>query len=75
MNMLKESNPLVFKHTKSINDNVKNINRIIDFKKGEFTKSIEDYKYMVRKQIKEEQVKEVLENLFLDKWTQKKSMY
>ena len=54
MNKLKQSNPLIFKHTKSINDNVKNINRIIDFKKGEFTKSIEDYKLMVRKEIKEE---------------------
>ena len=72
MNKLKQSNPLVFKHTKSINDNVKNINRIIDFKKGEFTKSIEDYKLMVRKEIKEEQVKEVLENLFIDKWKNKK---
>ena len=72
MNKLKQSNPLVFKHTKSINDNVKNINRIIDFKKGEFTKSIEDYKLMVRKEIKEEQVKQVLENLFMDKWKNKK---
>jgi len=72
MNKLKQSNPLVFKHTKSINDNVKNINRIIDFKKGEFTKSIEDYKLMVRKEIKEEQVKQVLENLFYEKWKNKK---
>ena len=60
MNKLKQSNPLVFKHTKSINDNVKNINRIIDFKKGEFTKSIEEYKYMVGKKVSENQVKEVL---------------
>ena len=72
MNMLKKSNPLIFKHTKSINDNVKNINSIIDFKKGEFTKSIEEYKYMVNRKIKEEQVKEVLENLFRDKWENKK---
>ena len=72
MNKLKQSNPLVFKHTKSINDNVKNINRIIDFKKGEFTKSIEDYKYMVRKEINENQVKEVLEKLYFDKWNNKK---
>jgi len=72
MNKLKQSNPLIFKHTKSINENVKNINRIIDFKKGEFTKSIEDYKLMVRKEIKEEQVKEVLENLFYEKWKNKK---
>jgi len=72
MNMLKKSNPLIFKHTKSINDNIKNINSIIDFKKGEFTKSIEEYKYMVNKKIKEEQVKEVLENLFREKWENKK---
>ena len=72
MNKLKQSNPLVFKHTKSINDNVKNINRIIDFKKGEFTKSIEDYKLMVRKEINENQVKEVLEKLYFDKWNNKK---
>tara|TARA_Y100000114_G_C11556904_1_gene229918 strand:- start:57 stop:545 length:489 start_codon:yes stop_codon:yes gene_type:complete len=70
--MLKKSNPLIFKHTKSINDNIKNINSIIDFKKGEFTKSIEEYKYMVNKKIKEEQVKEVLENLFREKWENKK---
>ena len=42
MNKLKDSNPLIFKHTKSINDNVSRINQIIDFKKGEFTKSIQD---------------------------------
>ena len=72
MNKLKQSNPLVFKHTKSINDNVKNINRIIDFKKGEFTKSIEDYKLMVKKEINENQVKEVLEKLFYEKWNGKK---
>ena len=72
MNKLKQSNPLVFKHTKSINDNVKNINRIIDFKKGEFTKSIEDYKLMVKKEINENQVKEVLEKLFYEKWNNKK---
>ena len=72
MNKLKQSNPLVFKHTKSINDNVKNINRIIDFNKGEFTKSIEDYKLMVRKEINENQVKEVLERLYFDKWNNKK---
>ena len=67
MNKLKQSNPLVFKHTKSINENVSRINSIIDFKKGEFTKSIEDYKLMIRKEIKDEQVKEVLENLFYEK--------
>ena len=61
MNKLKQSNPLVFKHTKSINDNVARINQIIDFNKGEFTKSIEDYKLMVRKEITDNQVKEVLE--------------
>ena len=72
MNKLKQSNPLVFKHTKSINDNVKNINSIIDFKKGEFTKSIEEYKYMVGKKVSENQVKEVLENLFYEKWKNKK---
>ena len=72
MNKLKQSNPLVFKHTKSINDNVKNINRIIDFKKGEFTKSIEDYKLMVRKEINENQIKEVLEKLYFEKWNNKK---
>ena len=72
MNKLKDSNPLIFKHTKSINDNVSRINQIIDFKKGEFTKSIEDYKLMVRKEIKEEQVKEVLERLYFDKWNNKK---
>ena len=68
MNKLKDSNPLVFKHTKSINDNVARINQIIDFKKGEFTKSIEDYKLMVRKEITDNQVKEVLERLYFDKW-------
>ena len=72
MNKLKDSNPLVFKHTKSINDNVARINRIIDFKKGEFTKSIQDYKLMVRKEITDNQVKEVLERLYFDKWNNKK---
>ena len=72
MNKLKQSEPLIFKHTKSINDNVSRLSSIIDFKKGEFNKSIEEYKYMIRKQIKEEQVKEVLENLFKDKWSGKK---
>ncbi len=72
MNKLKDSNPLVFKHTKSINDNVARINQIIDFKKGEFTKSIEDYKLMVRKEITDNQVKEVLERLYFDKWNNKK---
>ena len=72
MNKLKQSNPLVFKHTRSINDNVSRLGSIIDWNKGQFTKSIEEYKYMVRKEIKEEQVKEVLENLFYDKWKNKK---
>jgi len=72
MNKLKQSNPLVFKHTKSINDNVKNINRIIDFNKGQFTQSIEDYKLMIKKEINENQVKEVLEKLYFDKWNNKK---
>ena len=72
MNKLKQSNPLVFKHTKSINDNVARINQIIDFNKGEFTKSIEDYKYMIKKQITDEQIKEVLERLYFDKWNGKK---
>ena len=72
MNKLKQSNPLVFKHTKSINDNVARINSIIDFNKGEFTKSIEDYKLMVRKEITDNQVKEVLERLYFDKWNNKK---
>ena len=72
MNKLKDSNPLVFKHTKSINDNVARINSIIDFKKGEFTKSIEDYKIMVRKEITDNQVKEVLEELYFDKWNGKR---
>ena len=72
MNKLKQSNPLVFKHTKSINDNVKNINRIIDFNKGQFTQSIEDYKLMVRKEINDNQIKEVLEKLYFDKWNNKK---
>ena len=72
MNKLKQSNPLVFKHTRSINDNVSRLGSIIDWNKGQFTKSIEEYKYMVRKEIKEEQVKEVLENLFIDKWKNKK---
>ena len=72
MNKLKSSNPLVFKHTKSINDNVARINQIIDFKKGEFTKSIQDYKYMIQKQITDEQIKEVLEKLYFDKWNGKK---
>jgi len=72
MNKLKSSNPLIFKHTKSITDNVKNINSIIDFKKGEFTKSIEDYKYMIKRQVTDEQVKEVLERLYFDKWNGKK---
>lgn len=72
MNKLKSSNPLVFKHTKSINDNVARINQIIDFKKGEFTKSIEDYKLMVRKEITDNQVKEVLENLYREKFVGKK---
>ena len=72
MNKLKDSNPLVFKHTKSINENVARINSIIDFKKGEFTKSIEDYKLMVRKEITDNQVKEVLENLYREKFVGKK---
>ena len=72
MNKLKQSNPLVFKHTKSINDNVARINSIIDFNKGEFTKSIQDYKYMIKKQITDEQIKEVLEKLYFDKWNGKK---
>ena len=72
MNKLKQSNPLVFKHTKSINDNVKNINRIIDFNKGQFTQSIEDYKLMIKKEITDNQVKEVLERLYFDKWNGKK---
>ena len=72
MNKLKDSNPLIFKHTKSINDNVARINQIIDFKKGEFTKSIQDYKYMIKKQITDEQIKEVLEKLYFDKWNGKK---
>jgi len=72
MNKLKQSNPLVFKHTRSINDNVSRLGSIIDWNKGQFTKSIEEYKYLVRKEIKEEQVKEVLENLFIDKWKNKK---
>ena len=72
MNRLRSTNPLIFKHTKSINDNVARINQIIDFKKGEFTKSIEDYKLMVRKEINDNQVKEVLEKLYFDKWNNKK---
>ena len=72
MNKLKDSNPLTFKHTRSINENVSRINSIIDFKKGEFTKSIEDYKLMVRKKITDNQVKEVLEKLYFDKWNNKK---
>ena len=72
MNKLKQSNPLIFKHTRSINDNVSRLSSIIDWNKGQFTKSIEEYKYMVRKEIKEEQVKQVLENLFFDKWKNKK---
>ena len=71
MNKLKQSEPLIFKHTKSINDNISRLGSVIDFKKGEFNKSIEEYKYMIRKEIKEEQVKEVLENLFIDKWKNK----
>jgi hypothetical protein len=72
MNKLKQSNPLVFKHTKSINDNVSRLDSIIDWNKGQFNKSIEEYKLMVRKEIKEEQVKEVLQNLFYEKWNGKK---
>jgi len=72
MNKLRDSNPLTFKHTRSINENVARINSIIDFKKGEFTKSIEDYKYMVRKEITDNQVKEVLENLYREKFVGKK---
>ena len=72
MNKLRQSNPLIFKHTKSINDNVARINSIIDFNKGEFTKSVEDYKLMVRKEITDNQVKEVLERLYFDKWNNKK---
>ena len=72
MNKLKDSNPLTFKHTRSINENVSRINSIIDFKKGEFTKSIEDYKLMVRKEITDNQVKEVLENLYREKFVGKK---
>jgi len=72
MNKLRQSNPLIFKHTKSINDNVARINSIIDFNKGEFTKSIQDYKLMVRKEITDNQVKEVLERLYFDKWNNKK---
>ena len=72
MNKLRSTNPLIFKHTKSINDNVARINQIIDFKKGEFTKSVEDYKLMVRKEITDNQVKEVLENLYREKFVGKK---
>ena len=39
MNKLKHSNPLIFKHTKSINDNVARINSIIDFNKGDSLQS------------------------------------
>ena len=72
MNKLKQSQPLIFKHTRSINDNVSRLGSIIDWNKQQFTKSIEDYKLMVRKEIKEEQVKEVLERLYFDKWNNKK---
>ena len=72
MNKLKQSQPLIFKHTRSINDNVSRLGSIIDWNKQQFTKSIEDYKLMVRKEIKEEQVKEVLEKLYFDKWNNKK---
>ena len=72
MNKLKQSQPLIFKHTRSINDNVSRLGSIIDWNKQQFTKSIEDYKLMVRKEIKQEQVKEVLERLYFDKWNGKK---
>ena len=72
MNKLKQSQPLIFKHTRSINDNVSKLGSIIDWNKQQFTKSIEDYKLMVRKEIKEEQVKEVLEKLYFEKWNNKK---
>ena len=72
MNKLKQSQPLIFKHTRSINDNVSRLGSIIDWNKQQFTKSIEDYKLMIRKEIKEEQIKEVLERLYFDKWNNKK---
>ena len=72
MNMLKNSRPLVFKHTKSINDNVNNINRIIDFNRGQFTKSVNDYKQMIRKEINDNEIRFVLEKLFYDKYNNKK---
>ena len=40
MNKLKQSEPLIFKHTKSI-DNVSRLSSIIDFK-GEFNKSVKN---------------------------------
>ena len=72
MNKLRQSQPLIFKHTASINANVSRLGSIIDWNKQQFTKSIEDYKFMVRKEIKQEQVKEVLENLYRDKFVGKK---
>ena len=48
------------------------VNRIIDFNKGQFTQSIEDYKLMIKKEITDNQVKEVLEKLYFDKWNNKK---
>ena len=72
MNKLKQSQPLIFKHTRSINDNVSRLSSIIDWNKQQFTKSIEDYKLMVRKEITDNQVKEVLENLYRDKFVGKK---
>ena len=67
MNMLKNSRPLIFKHTKSINDNVNNINRIIDFNRGQFTKSVSDYKRMIRKEVNDNEIRYVLDDKYNNK--------
>jgi len=72
MNSLKQSNPLVFKHTKSIRNNIERINSIIDWNRLQFTKSVNEYKELIKKEVKQEDIKNVLENLFYSKWHNQK---
>tara|TARA_R100000773_G_scaffold38593_1_gene33806 strand:- start:1362 stop:2456 length:1095 start_codon:yes stop_codon:yes gene_type:complete len=71
MAQVKSSENLSFKHTKSITALVDRLPRVIDFNKHTFKQSIEEYKYMVRKEIKEEQAHEILKDLFKNEWANK----
>ena len=71
MAQVKSSENLSFKHTASIVSLVERLPRVIDFNKHTFKQSIEEYKYMVRKEIKKEQAQEILKNLFKNEWANK----